>query len=204
MNIFHFQRFLTSAFIAGALTLCVSADEERSRAPGQSAAPNAKAPADVKLDLNTAELAQLEAVPVIGLDLARAIVAARPFATIDELDRVKGISAERLEQIRAVVMVGTIPHIPAKLGEPTVDTGRTQNGATTSNKVDLNTADVKTLEAIPSIGAETARAIVAARPFGSVDELSRVKGISTERLEQIRAHVTATPPRQPKPKLPAP
>ena len=49
------------------------------------------------------------------------------------------------------------------------------------------------LESIPAIGPETARAIVAARPFSSLDELNRVKGISAERLEQIRAELTVAP-----------
>jgi competence protein ComEA len=60
--------------------------------------------------------------------------------------------------------------------------------------VDLNTADLKTLEAIPSIGPESARAIVAARPFANIDELNRVKGITAEQLELIRADVTVTTP----------
>ena len=64
---------------------------------------------------------------------------------------------------------------------------------TSKAKVDVNTADVRTLESIPAIGPETARSIVAARPFTSLEELNRVKGISAERLEQIRAELTVAP-----------
>jgi competence protein ComEA len=204
MNFFPFSRLLV-IMCAGALVVSVSAAEQRQ--PVSSNAPDRPgAESDGKLDLNTADLKSLEAVSVIGPDGARAIVAGRPFATVDELDRIKGISAERLEQIRAKVRVAT-HHTPAKLGEPTV--GPTERAAGSKDrsdqKVDVNRADVKTLEAIPSIGTETARAIVAARPFATLDDLSRVNGISAERLEQIRAHVkVAAPPRATKRPLDAP
>ena len=62
---------------------------------------------------------------------------------------------------------------------------------------DLDLAAV--FAALPGATPETARAIVAARPLESVDGLSRVKGITTEQLEQIRAAVVVQPA-----KLPAP
>ena len=48
-------------------------------------------------------------VPGIGAVLARRIVDAReadgPFASVDELRRVPGVSARRLEQVRALVTI---------------------------------------------------------------------------------------------------
>jgi DNA uptake protein ComE-like DNA-binding protein len=193
MNIFPIIRFVAGACLSASLALSAPA-AEKSRPAKQ-----ARQTTDAKIDLNTADLGTLEAVPVIGPDGARAIVAARPFATIDELDRLKGISAERLEQIRSVVTVAT-SHVPVKLGSPTVDTGARASSRGTESakpKVNLNTADLKTLEAIPSIGPETARAIMAARPFTSLDELTRIKGLSAERLEQIRAQTTVATPATP-------
>lgn len=197
MNFSHSIRFVTAACLATGLTISASAGEQRQRKPAQPANPSASQTQDSKIDLNTADLKTLEAVPVIGPDAARAILAARPFATIDELDRVKGIGAERLEQIRSVVTVAT-SHVPVKLGEPTVERSQASTrGESGKAKVDLNTADLKTLEEIPSIGPETARAIVAARPFTTLDDLARIKGVSTERLEQIRAEATVAPPAAP-------
>ena len=85
---------LVSILIGITVISPVMADEQRSQ-------PESSAATSTKLDLNTASVRALESVPVIGPDGARAIIAARPFATIDELDRVQGISAERLEQLRA-------------------------------------------------------------------------------------------------------
>jgi competence protein ComEA len=183
---------LFSFLIVVAASAPTLADEQRSQ-PESSAT----AASGTKLDLNTATLSALESVPVIGADGARAIIAARPFATIDELDRVQGVSAERLEQIRARVMVATPQRAMTNVGRTaSAGTGPATPQTTieaSKAKVDINTADLRMLESIPAIGPETARAIVAARPFSSLDELNRVKGISAERLEQIRAELTVAP-----------
>ena len=202
MNIFPIIRFVAGASLGANLAFSAPADEQRQRDRSPPAKQDTKQVADAKIDLNTADLKTLEAVPVIGPDGARAIVAARPFATLDELDRIKGISAERLEQIRGVVTVAT-SHVPAKLGEPTSDSearASSRGAESAKPKVNLNTADLGTLESIPSIGPETARAIVAARPFATLDDLARIKGISAERLEQIRADVTVAAPARPEKK----
>lgn len=193
MKTLFFIRTLALPLLLAGISLSSSADEQRQK-------PASPAVVGAQLDLNTADQKTLEAVPVIGPDGARAIIAARPFSTINDLDKVKGISAERLEQIRAKVTVATpavAPRSGSRLVMPTTATGdRAQP------KVDLNTAELKTLAAIPTIGAETAKAIVAARPFTSVDDLSRLNGMNAERLEQIRAHVVVTP--SPSSKVPAP
>ena len=185
----HFVRLIAAFSIAAAAAFSLPAAERR-QAPDKAATPTVAE--ETKVDLNTADVKTLEAIPVIGPEIARKIVAARPFATVDELDHIKGISAEQLELIRAKVMVSTA-HVPRKLGVP-ADNGGAATARDMRKKVDLNTADLKTLEAIPSIGSETARAIVAARPFANIDELNRVKGLTAEQLELIRADVTVTPP----------
>jgi DNA uptake protein ComE-like DNA-binding protein len=201
MNISQSIRLLAGICVGLGLTFSAPAAEQRQKSA--PSAPSAGGTAAPLLDINTADVRALEAVPVIGPDAARAIVAGRPFATIDELDRIKGISAERLEQIRAVVTVGS-SHTPTKLGSPTVDTPTAPaSGDSAKKKIDLNTANLKTLENTPEIGPELAREIVAARPFASVDELNRVKGMSAERLEHIRAKVVVAPVRETR-KIPAP
>jgi len=58
-------------------------------------------PAQTKLDVNTASLAELENVPGIGPSIAERIIEARPFKSADDLQRVKGIGAgKRYEKIR--------------------------------------------------------------------------------------------------------
>ena len=68
-----------------------------------------------------------------------------------------------------------------------------------SGQVDLNTATISVLEAIPEIGTNFANAVVAARPFKSVYELQRLLKISDAAMIALHAKVTASPPRIPSP-----
>ena len=53
-------------------------------------------------------------------------------------------------------------------------------------RVDLNTASQQELEALPGIGPTIARRIIEGRPYRTVDDLLRVKGIGEKKLEEIR------------------
>jgi len=57
------------------------------------------------LNLNTASREALEALPGIGATLAGRIVKGRPYRSVDDLLRVKGIGEKTLEGIRALVVV---------------------------------------------------------------------------------------------------
>lgn len=62
------------------------------------------APAPVNVNTSTAK--ELAAVPGIGKVLAERIIAARPYATLDEVaTKVKGIGLKRLEAIRPFLYV---------------------------------------------------------------------------------------------------
>ncbi|HZW32786.1 MAG TPA: helix-hairpin-helix domain-containing protein, partial [Isosphaeraceae bacterium] len=56
-----------------------------------------------RINLNTATENELEALPGIGPVLARRIIAGRPYASVDELQRVREIGKKRLEEIRPFV-----------------------------------------------------------------------------------------------------
>lgn len=58
--------------------------------------------------------------------------------------------------------------------------------------LDINRASPIGLESLPGIGEVLARRIIAARPFGSIEELLRVEGIGEGKLEQIRNLITTT------------
>ena len=57
------------------------------------------------VNVNTATAKELESVKGIGATLAARIVAARPYAKLDELQRVKGIGPKRLAAIRPALYV---------------------------------------------------------------------------------------------------
>ena len=71
-------------------------------APGSPGAPSAP------LDLNTATLEQLDALPGVGEVTANRIIthrSAHPFTTVDELLEVPGIGQRRFEQLKDLVTV---------------------------------------------------------------------------------------------------
>lgn len=60
----------------------------------------------------------------------------------------------------------------------------------TAAPVNVNTATIEQLETVKGIGPKLAAAIVAARPFKSLDDLKRVKGIKDKRLTALRPLLT--------------
>lgn len=55
------------------------------------------------------------------------------------------------------------------------------------NCIDINTATVEHLVKIMHIGAERAQDLISLRPFKSVDDLSRIKGIGPARIKDIKS-----------------
>lgn len=75
--------------------------------------------------------------------------------------------------------------------ESSADTGG--GGPGQAGKVDLNTADVTTLQTLPGVGPVTAEAIISHReqqPFASVEDLLLVKGIGPKTFESLKDLVT--------------
>jgi len=66
-----------------------------------------------------------------------------------------------------------------------------------SQPINLNTATIAQLEALPGIGPNTAKSIVDFRnhsgPFQRVEDLLAIKGISKSKLEKLRPYVTVGP-----------
>ena len=90
--------------------------------------------------------------------------------------------------------------VPLK-GAASAPTGSTGSGASASGgsasagaKVDLNTATVEQLDALPGIGPATAKKIVDDRtqngPFHSVDDLQRISGIGPKKVDSLKDLVT--------------
>ncbi len=75
---------------------------------GASASSAAKGKADVRVKLNTATAAELEALPGVGPALAQRIAAyrqGRRFSSVEDLLKVKGIGKAKLERLRPLVEV---------------------------------------------------------------------------------------------------
>jgi len=165
MKIDHWIRNCRVPLIAVGLTVALAAADKAPVAPA-------------KVDLNTADMVVLETLPGVGPDEAHAIVAARPFKSTDELARVATLGRDRAKALEPFVTVAKIPAVKAG------------PAGWTRTKVDLNKADVLTLETLPGVGPDLARSIIAARPFKSLSDLDRVGGLTAEQLEAIRREAT--------------
>ena len=174
------------------------------------------------VDINSASQTELEAVKGVGPATAKKIIANRPYKSLDELSKA-GLSAKKIESFKSSLAVGgaLAPATPAaakkekssakvtgKKGEaaPGTKAKEVKAAAPVSGApVDLNTADLKALEALPGVGPATAKKIIAARPFKSVDDLSKVKGMSKAKLEALKDKVIVAQEKAAAPKvMPAP
>jgi competence ComEA-like helix-hairpin-helix protein len=151
---------------------------------------------DERIDADRASAEQLARLPRVGLALAKRIVADReahgPFGGPAGLDRVAGVGPGLLGAIGPHLAFsgrsGPTPLLPIT---PTQPGGLAE--AAVPGPVDLNSADVASLDALPGVGAARARAIVRFReangPFHAVQELARVPGFGPAALGRLRGRV---------------
>ncbi len=163
-------------------------------------------------DLNRADRAELEQVPGIGPTLAKEIENHRkakgPFKSVDELRQVKGVGPVTLDKVRPYLRVDAInltadsasieplvlerkPSTPPVAPAPRAGGGskKFQPG---DSPIDLNAAGLDELVKLPGIGPVTAQHIISTReerPFSSVQDLKRVKGIGPKTLEKIQPYL---------------
>ena len=165
-------------------------------------------PAPARVDLNRADRAELGQVPHLGPKLADAIDARRrergPFRSVDELREVAGVGPATFDKLRPFVRVDLAPvsvaraaapdddpplpdrHRPATPPAPPAGARKLQPG---DPPVNVNTASAADLQKLPGVGPVTAQAIVAARadrPFRTVADLDRVRGIGAKTIEKLR------------------
>jgi DNA uptake protein ComE-like DNA-binding protein len=165
----------------------------------------AKAPAAARVDLNSASQADLEALPGVGSATAKKIIAGRPYSSVADLSKA-GVSAKTIDKITPLVTVGAASAAaapmekPARVAKaapaaasaaPTEKPAKAAKAApaASAGPVDLNSASQKDLEALPAVGAATAKKIIAGRPYSSVADLSKA-GVSAKTIETITPLVT--------------
>lgn len=189
--------------ILGLVALLLAAPHMQA-AETKAKSTEAKGKAGAKIDINTADAATLQTLPGVGPATAQAIIAARPFSSVDDLEKVSGIGAAKLTDLKPMVRAsrGGGKDADASKGgggaksrgdEKKSDRGKEKaKSSAMRGKINVNTADAATLGELPGVGPATARAIVAARPFSSVDDLERVPGIGAARLAELREQVTVS------------
>jgi competence protein ComEA len=159
-------------------------------------ADDAKESTTGKVNLNTADAAALEALPGIGAATAKAIIAARPIKSIDELDKIRGLGKNRIEALRNLVITADEPAptaaktAPAPTSAKTTVSPKATPKTPAGQKVDINTAAKEDLDTLPGIGPVKAQAIIEARPFKTIEDIMKVKGIKEGEFSKIRDLIT--------------
>lgn len=157
-----------------------------------------------KIDINSATQAELESLPGVGDATARKIIAGRPFSSVQDLSRV-GVSADTIDKLKPLVKAGrkSVAGAEAAKEPKAAAAGKDETAARaakeskeepkaetrSSTRLDLNTASEKELEALPAVGAATAKKIVAGRPYSSVGDLARA-GVPPDTIDRIGPLVT--------------
>lgn len=142
-----------------------------------------------------------------------------PFRSVDDLRDVRGVGPATVDKVRPYLRVdanaglATDPASPdldpplrprprptTRAAAPSVSSGSSPAPRSTGAKklqpgdppVNVNTASSEELQRLPAVGPVTAQNILAARadrPFRSLADLDRVKGIGPKTLEKLRPFV---------------
>ncbi|WP_188113670.1 helix-hairpin-helix domain-containing protein [Salinicola halimionae] len=68
-----------------------------------------------------------------------------------------------------------------------VAVGDVNSGGSDSSCIDLDTASARALDQLPNVGPARAKDIIAGRPWNSVNDLTRINGIGSARVQEIEA-----------------
>ncbi len=173
------------------------------------AAGNAAA-AGPLVDINSADQKTLESLPGVGPAVAQAIIKGRPYKSVDDLANVKGLGKAKLAKIKPLVTAGAAQaaQAPAAAGAaassaaskasaaakaakaaPT-EAGKAARAKAPAGPVNINTATLEQLEALPGIGPKKAQAIIDGRPYQKPEDIMKVKGIKQGIYNKIRDAIT--------------
>jgi competence ComEA-like helix-hairpin-helix protein len=162
------------------------------------------------VDINSATQKELEDVKDIGPAKAKKIIAGRPYKSVDELSKA-GLKPKAIDAIKPFVTVGKVQVAPvtavATKATVPVSAAATKAAADVTNatkdvkekaksksaaklalgtKININTADQTAIEKLPEIGPVKAKAIIDGRPYKSIEDVMKVKGIKGKTFDAIK------------------
>ncbi|MBX7246221.1 MAG: ComEA family DNA-binding protein [Candidatus Sumerlaeaceae bacterium] len=162
---------------------------------------------DDKINLNTAPGEVLESLPGIGVSRARQIIEYRQshggFGSVTELQSIKGIGPAIYSKLEPLVTVASVAQTSKSVTNLSATTFTKQQNLLAealptaisgSGLVNINTASVEELAALPGIGPIKASAIIDHRKrngaFTEINKLLNVFGIGPKTLDAIRGRIT--------------
>jgi competence protein ComEA len=161
------------------------------------------------VDINNATQKELEGIKGVGAATAKKIIAGRPYKSVDELSKA-GLSAKAVDSIKPFVTVGSAPAAPmataaktsaaAKAATASPEVTKSAQSAQTKaksaatklapgTKININNADQSTIEKLPEIGPVKAKAIIDGRPYNSIEDIMKVKGIKGKTFDAIKDYI---------------
>jgi competence protein ComEA len=140
-----------------------------------------------KININEADLQELQEIPRVGEATAQRIVNFRKeggiFYRVEDLTKIKRIGARTVENMRPHITVGR------KYMEMQPETSE-------SDKIDLNTASRRELQQITGVGPATATDIINYRDryggFAKIEDLRNVNGIGPKTFEKMKDSIKAS------------
>jgi len=150
-----------------------------------------------RINVDLASPTELTRLPKVGIRLAKVIVADRQahgsFGSLAGLDRVTGIGPGLLRTLSPHVAFSGSAGLPSSPLSATVTPAPAPR--LEASLLNLNTASISELDALPGIGPSKAAAILQYRErqgrFSSVDELERVPGFGPAAVSRLRDQLVA-------------
>lgn len=138
------------------------------------------------IDLNTATVDELQALPGIGPAKAKAIVEGRPYKSLKDFESRNIVAASTVEKFKGDVTV-------TKLKPVAADTPEEKNVPEPTGKIDLNSATPEELEVLPGVGPARAKAIVEGRPYASLAQFEQKAVIPAGVFDKFKSATEVVP-----------
>jgi competence protein ComEA len=195
----HIQDLVTVGSPAepkGKMARAKTAKSKAAMAKGAPGDADATPAATGKVNLNTADAAALEELPGVGPAIAKAIIDGRPWKSVDDLDKIRGLGKNRIAALRDLVTFGDEPtaapakKAPVRAAGKSAAPSKAMPKTRPGEKIDINTASREELDALPGIGPVKAQAIIDGRPFKTIEDIMKVRGIKEGEFSKIKDLIT--------------